>query len=146
MSQWAWAARMAPCDKADYDWNDHVIRAGGPRITMWINGVQGVDYTEAGPVNLRVNGRKLDFMIEPCAGKGPPAIGGGGGDAQDIGGFIYLQANEVAEFDKFGLPWFEGSEALKGIVEGEELVVGLRAGDLDIVHVEVTGPGTAALR
>jgi putative membrane-bound dehydrogenase-like protein len=29
------------------DWNDYVIRAQGPRITTWINGVQGCDYTEA---------------------------------------------------------------------------------------------------
>ena len=31
------------------DWNDYVIRADGPRITTWINGVQGVDYIEADP-------------------------------------------------------------------------------------------------
>ena len=31
------------------DWNDYVIRAEGGRITTWINGVQGVDYTEADP-------------------------------------------------------------------------------------------------
>jgi hypothetical protein len=28
------------------DWNDYVIRAQGPRITTWINGVMGVDYRE----------------------------------------------------------------------------------------------------
>ena len=28
------------------DWNDYVIRADGARITTWINGVLGVDYTE----------------------------------------------------------------------------------------------------
>ncbi len=27
-------------------WNDYVIRADGPRITTWINGVMGVDYVE----------------------------------------------------------------------------------------------------
>jgi len=31
------------------DWNDYVIRAEGPRITTWINGVLGADYTEADP-------------------------------------------------------------------------------------------------
>lgn len=31
------------------DWNDYVIRADGPRITTWINGVIGVDYIEADP-------------------------------------------------------------------------------------------------
>ena len=28
------------------DWNDYVIRAEGPRIQLWLNGVQTVDYTE----------------------------------------------------------------------------------------------------
>ncbi len=28
------------------DWNDYVIRAEGPHIQLWINGVQTVDYTE----------------------------------------------------------------------------------------------------
>jgi putative membrane-bound dehydrogenase-like protein len=31
------------------DWNDYVIRADGPRITTWINGAMGTDYTEADP-------------------------------------------------------------------------------------------------
>ena len=29
------------------DWNDYVIRCVGPRIQLWLNGVQTVDYTEA---------------------------------------------------------------------------------------------------
>ena len=28
------------------EWNDYVIRAAGPRIQLWINGVQTVDYVE----------------------------------------------------------------------------------------------------
>jgi hypothetical protein len=31
------------------DWNDYVIRAEGPRIRLWLNGVQTVDYTEEDP-------------------------------------------------------------------------------------------------
>jgi hypothetical protein len=31
--------------KAD-DWNDYVVRCEGPRIQLWINGQQTVDYTE----------------------------------------------------------------------------------------------------
>ncbi len=31
------------------DWNDYVIRAEGPRIRTWINGVLAVDYVEADP-------------------------------------------------------------------------------------------------
>ncbi len=36
---------LDPVVKRD-DWNEYVIRAIGPRITTWINGVQGVDFTE----------------------------------------------------------------------------------------------------
>ncbi len=39
---------LDPAIKRD-DWNDYVIRAEGPRITTWINGVMGVDYTEQDP-------------------------------------------------------------------------------------------------
>jgi putative membrane-bound dehydrogenase-like protein len=45
---------MAPSDMAALgpvikrnDWNDYVIRADGPRITTWLNGAMGADYTEA---------------------------------------------------------------------------------------------------
>ena len=31
------------------DWNDYRIRAEGPRIQLWINGVQTIDYTEPDP-------------------------------------------------------------------------------------------------
>jgi hypothetical protein len=31
------------------DWNDYVIRAEGPRIRIWINGVPASDYTEQDP-------------------------------------------------------------------------------------------------
>ena len=38
------------------DWNDYVVRADGRRITTWINGVMGIDYTEADPA-IPQNGR-----------------------------------------------------------------------------------------
>jgi hypothetical protein len=31
------------------DWNEYVIRCQGPRIQLWINGHQTVDYTEPDP-------------------------------------------------------------------------------------------------
>ena len=47
---------MSPSDMAAIgpvikrqDWNEYVIRADGPRITTWLNGVQATDYTEADP-------------------------------------------------------------------------------------------------
>ncbi len=45
------------------DWNDYVIRADGPRVTTWINGAMGTDYTEAdasivdwGKLGIQVHG------------------------------------------------------------------------------------------
>ena len=45
------------------DWNDYLIRAEGRRIRTWINGVQGVDYTEQdatlpqwGKIGLQIHG------------------------------------------------------------------------------------------
>jgi hypothetical protein len=45
------------------DWNDLVIRCEGPRIQIWVNGVQTVDYTEAdaaitrtGRLGLQIHG------------------------------------------------------------------------------------------
>ncbi|HJN11062.1 MAG TPA: DUF1080 domain-containing protein [Pirellulaceae bacterium] len=49
--------------KAD-DWNDFVIRCEGPRIQIWLNGYQAVDYTEAedvpriGVIALQIHGGK----------------------------------------------------------------------------------------
>jgi hypothetical protein len=31
------------------EWNDYRIRCEGPRIQLWLNGVQTVDYTETDP-------------------------------------------------------------------------------------------------
>ena len=31
------------------DWNEYRIRAEGPHIQLWLNGVQTVDYTEKDP-------------------------------------------------------------------------------------------------
>jgi putative membrane-bound dehydrogenase-like protein len=41
-------AALGPVIKRQ-DWNEYVIRADGPRITTWINGVQGTDYVETDP-------------------------------------------------------------------------------------------------
>ncbi len=38
---------LAKCQKPLGEWNDYRIRAEGPRIQIWLNGVQTVDYTEA---------------------------------------------------------------------------------------------------
>ncbi len=38
------------------DWNEYRIRAEGPRIRTWINGVPGLDYTETDP-NVALDGK-----------------------------------------------------------------------------------------
>jgi putative membrane-bound dehydrogenase-like protein len=55
-------AKLGPAIKRN-DWNEYTIRAEGPRIQTWINGVQGVDYTEldesivqAGKIGIQVHG------------------------------------------------------------------------------------------
>ena len=37
---------LATCQKPVGEWNEYRIRAEGPRIQLWLNGVQTVDYTE----------------------------------------------------------------------------------------------------
>lgn len=49
------------------DWNDYVIRAEGPRIQIWINGYQTVDYTETDP-DIALTG-----IIGLQVHRGPPA-------------------------------------------------------------------------
>ena len=38
------------------DWNEYRIRCEGPRIQLWVNGVQTVDYTETEP-NIAQDGQ-----------------------------------------------------------------------------------------
>jgi len=45
------------------DWNEYVIRCEGPRVRLWLNGTQTVDYTEkeegidrSGIIALQIHG------------------------------------------------------------------------------------------
>lgn len=55
--------KLAAALKTD-DWNDFVIRCEGPRIQIWLNGYQTVDYKEAedvarsGVIGLQIHGGK----------------------------------------------------------------------------------------
>ena len=40
---------LATAQKPLGEWNEYRIRAEGPRIQMWLNGIQTVDYTETEP-------------------------------------------------------------------------------------------------
>jgi hypothetical protein len=63
-------------------WNEYIVRAEGRRIRTWLNGVQGVDYTEpdekipqVGRIGLQIHGGGpaevwfKDVMIEELPGK-----------------------------------------------------------------------------
>ena len=56
------AEKLTKAVKPD-DWNDLVIRCEGPRVQIWVNGFQTVDYTEAddkiarrGVIGLQIHG------------------------------------------------------------------------------------------
>ena len=46
---------LAKAQKPVGEWNDYRIRAEGPRIQIWLNGIQTVDYTETEP-NIATSG------------------------------------------------------------------------------------------
>jgi hypothetical protein len=58
---WSLPDEVAPVLKPD-DWNELVVRAAGPRIQIWINDLQTVDYTEhshippSGVICLQIHG------------------------------------------------------------------------------------------
>ena len=63
------------------DWNDYRIRAEGPRIQLWLNGVLTVDYTETEPdiaqdgfIGLQIhgNGKTLVQFKEIAITELPP--------------------------------------------------------------------------
>ena len=66
------------------EWNEYRIRAEGPRIRLWLNGVETVDYTETdaavprtGVIALQIHGNAVaevrfkDIMIEELAAPAP---------------------------------------------------------------------------
>ena len=77
-----------------------------------------------------------DFAEEPGAGVGPVALGGGGADAQDFGGFLEGEAGEVAELYELGLLRVVQGEAIEGVVDGEQFVVCNGDGNLDILKID----------
>ncbi|MEZ5384810.1 MAG: DUF1080 domain-containing protein [Prosthecobacter sp.] len=73
---------LAKAQKPLGEWNDYRIRAEGPRIQIWLNGVQTVDYTETEPgidltgiIAVQIHGNATsivsykDIMIEELGGK-----------------------------------------------------------------------------
>ena len=48
-------AKVGPVIRKN-DWNDYRIRCEGPRVQIWINGVQTVDYSEADPEIAKLDG------------------------------------------------------------------------------------------
>jgi len=83
-------------------------------------------------------------MKKPRSRVGPPARGGGFGDAQDLGGFFDLQPHEIAQLDQFGLLWFQRGKPVEGIIEGKQLVVRGGAGDFQFIYIQMERACSAA--
>jgi hypothetical protein len=82
---------MPPADPAalkkalkDQDWNDYRVRADGPHIETWINGVKCVDYTEKlpdiaqdGHIGLQIhgNGKTVVYFKDITIEELPPTPG-----------------------------------------------------------------------
>jgi len=77
---------LAKAQKPLGEWNDYRIRAEGPHIQIWLNGVQTVDYTEGeagidltGKIAVQIHGnatsvvRYKDIQIEELPASPPPA-------------------------------------------------------------------------
>jgi hypothetical protein len=82
---------------------------------------------------------------QPGPGVAPPTLGGGFGDAENLGGFFNFQADEVAELDEFRVPRFQRGEAIQRFVERKHAFIGKRAGNFKFVHIQVRGASSAAL-
>lgn len=117
-------------------WVDYAIRAEGPRIRLWINGIEMLDYTEAdesipltGMIALQIHGglkgtiRYRDIRIEEL---GPRQRGGEGGGP--------------AQLAQWGRP-----------AQGVKVRLSCETGEVDVgsplrLHVEVLNPGAAVVR
>jgi hypothetical protein len=84
-----------------------------------------------------------DLDAEPGAGVGPVAVGGGDGQAEDLGRLGQGQPGEDAELRELGLGGVLGGELLEGLVEGQQVVVGLRRGGLGGVEVDAAALAAA---
>ena len=80
---------------------------------------------------------------QPGAGVGPPLLGRGHGDAEDLGGFLETEAGEVTQVHQFRLPRIERGELGQRVVDREELVVIRRSGDVHLIDVQACVAGTA---
>src|SRR5262249_32192069 len=76
-----------------------------------------------------------DFLIEPGAGVGPVALGGGGGNAQSRGGLLDGQARKVAQLDQFSLDRVLARQLLQGFIQGEQVFDRFRRRQLHIVEL-----------
>ena len=68
-----------------------------------------------------------DLDPEPGAGIGPVAVGRGNRQAKDLGRLGQRHPGEDAELDKLGLDRVLRGKLLEGLVEGQQIVVGLGA-------------------
>ena len=65
----------------------------------------------------------------------PVVIGCSRGDAQNFGGFLKRQSNEIAQLHQFGFNLVLSGEFVEGVVDSQELFVISRDGDFNAVNV-----------
>ncbi len=85
-----------------------------------------------------------DLVVQPGAGVGPIAVGGGARDTQDFGRLLDGQAREVAELDQISFHPVLARELCEGFVQRDEICRGRLASQVCIVEVESL-PTTAML-
>ena len=65
----------------------------------------------------------------------PVVVGSAGGNPKDIGGFFEGHADEVTQLDQFSFGFAMRSEFVEGIVDGQQLVVVARGGELHLSQI-----------
>ena len=77
-------------------------------------------------------GGAVDLLVQPSPGVGPPAIGGGRGDAQRARGLIDRAAGEKAQLDQLRLRLVLLREFNQRLVDGQQSVVVPTRGEVDV--------------
>jgi hypothetical protein len=110
---------------------------------MALSSLHGVAVVKTGS-NLfeKLSRRALELLEQPQPGVVPLALGGRFGDAQRLGRVRNAQADVVTKLYQFGAFRRFGGQFLQGFINREQLVVGGRLGDLDLLEVDPLQPVT----
>src|ERR1043165_3809865 len=76
-----------------------------------------------------------ELAEQPCPGEGGVIFGAIDRDAQDLGSFLNGQAHVISQLDEFGRNGVLEGEAVKRVIDRQELILGPVSGDLEFVDV-----------